>query len=100
MVLRLLENKFVGQKIKSIHFCSSHKQNSSPGFYLHHSRQEGNHPFLTNKAFWKYIFPSRAAEDYEAEKLPKLNLLGNWLQVLIYYTICNLYIFRFYFVVP
>ena len=65
---------------------------------------EGNYPFLQNRVFSRSIFPQQkrgGGRIMALKKLPKLNLL----RVLVtsfdkFHHLCNLYIFRFCFVVP
>ena len=101
IVLRLLANTFVSQKIESVHFYSCPQGKLSPGILSLSSRQKDiTHSSRT--AFSKDIFFSaergegRGGEDYGVEKIPKLNLRGYWSQVLIYSTIFVTFTFLIY----
>ena len=56
MVLRLLENTFVSQRLESVHFYSYPQAKLSPKFLSLLLQAEGNYPFLPSKVFWKSIF--------------------------------------------
>ena len=85
MLLRLLANTFVGEKLNLFIFTQAPKQNSPPGFY--------HYPFLPNSNFWRFIFSpverggGMGGKIMESRKLPKLNLQWYWSQVLINSTI-------------
>ena len=73
MVLRLLENTFVIQKIDPVHFYSCPKQNSPPCFY-HYSPGRRKLPIPPKQCFLKiYISPAERGEDYRVEKITKIN---------------------------
>ena len=77
IVLRLLANTFVSQKLESVHFYSCPQAKFSPRF-------------SSQTAFSDDIFfLSRKVGDriMELKNLPKLKLQGYWSQVLIYSTI-------------
>ena len=100
MLLSLLANTFVSQKIESAQFYSffiALKQNSPSGFYHHHPQAEGNYPFLPNNVFWRYFFLSRKGGGVGRwlwlKKFPKLNLRGYWSQVSINPTILATFTF-------
>ena len=61
MVLRLLENTFVSQKIESVHFDACSQANLSLRFLSSPLQAEGNYSFS----------PSRDGEDYGAENMTK-----------------------------
>ena len=82
MVLRLLENTFVSQKI-----CS---------FLLIPPSKTFPQVFIIKI----YFSPAERGRTIELNIWPKLHLQGCWPQVLINATICNLYIFGLCFVVP
>ena len=94
MVLRLLEETFVRQKLNLFIFAHSPKQNSPPG--------RRKLPISPNSIFWKSVFsPSGRGKDYEAEKMTKIKLA----RILVlsfnkFHHLCSLYIFDFCFVVP
>ena len=59
MVLRLLENTFVSQRIESVHFYSCPQARPFPRFLSSLLQAEGNYPFPQKKMFWKSIFPQQ-----------------------------------------
>ena len=63
MVLRLLENAFVNQKNKSIHFYLCHQAKISPRFLS-----------LPLQERFLYFFSAEREEDYGAEKITKIKL--------------------------
>ena len=58
IVLRLLANTFVSQKIESAHFYSCFQAKFSPGFYHYHPGRR-NFSFLLNSVFWRSFFPQQ-----------------------------------------
>ena len=88
IVLILLENAFVSQKIESIHFHSRSQEKLSPGSY-YHSPGKSKLPISLRKRFLKIYFLLQQIEGTmrELKKLSKLNMLGYWSQVLINPTI-------------
>ena len=58
ILLRLLTNTFLSQKIKSVHFYSRPKQTLPLVFNITPQAKE-NYPLLLNSLFRKSIFPSR-----------------------------------------
>ena len=95
-----------GVKITCKYICESKNWISSflvippsktlPQFFIithpHPFHAEGNYPFLPNSVFWRskiYFSPAERGEEriIELKKLPKFNLRGYWLQVLINSTI-------------
>ena len=57
-------------------------------------------PISPKQSFLKiYFTPADRERTMELKIWPKLNLEGYWLQFLIYFAICNLYIFGFCFIV-
>ena len=56
MVLRLLENTFLSQRIESVHFYSWFQAKLYPRFLSSLLQAEGYYPFPPNKVFWKSIF--------------------------------------------
>ena len=86
MVLRLLANAFMSQKLNL--FIHTH----APSKPL--PQAEENYLFLQNSGFWKSIFSSRKGGLWSwPGKWPKLNLQGYWSQVLINSTIFATFIF-------
>ena len=71
MVLRLLENRLVNQKIEPVYSCPQAKL--SPRFLSSPLQVEGSYPFPT-KCFQNLFFPSREWEDYGAENMTKIKL--------------------------
>ena len=73
IVLRLQANKFVSQKIESVHFNSCLQAKLSPSFY-HYSPGKRKLPILPNSVFWRSIFSSaeRGGENYGVEKFTKI----------------------------
>ena len=65
MMLRLLENAFVSQRIEA---------KLSPRFLSSLLQVEGYYWFLPNKVFENLFFPSREGEDCEAENMIKIKL--------------------------
>ena len=61
ILLRLLANTFVSQKIESIHFCSPPSK-TLPQVFMIIPEAEGNCPFLLNSFFWRYFFLSRKSK--------------------------------------
>ena len=71
--VNITANTFVSQKIESVHFYSSPKQNSPPGFYHYPpGRQELSIP--PEQCFLKIFFPEEKVEVriMELKKIPKL----------------------------
>ena len=96
MVLRLLANTFVSQKIEFVHFTHAPKQNSPLGFY-HYPQAEGNYPYLQNSVFGRSIFfPAERGEDHGIEKITKIKptRVASFDK---FHHLCNLYIFGFVF---
>ena len=102
MVLRLLANRFIRQKIESLHFYSCSQAKLSSRFLSLPSQAQGNHQFLC--VFWRSIFSpaerGRGEEYYGVEKTTKIKPT----RVLVtsfdkFYNVCNLYIFGCCFVV-
>ena len=74
ILLRLLVNTFVNQKIESVHFYSC-PQATLPQVFISTSQAEGNYSFLLNRVFWRSIFSpaeSGGGEDYGSEKISKI----------------------------
>ena len=76
IVLRLLENIFVSQKIESVHFYSCPEAKFSPSFY-HYPSGKRKLPLPPEKPFLKITFPEKkgggrggwgVGEDYGTEK--------------------------------
>ena len=85
MVLRLLENIFVSQKLNLFIFFSCPQAKFFPKFLSSPLQTEWNYSFFPNSVFWKSIFPQQKGEAkilWSWKKWPKLNLRGNWSQVL------------------
>ena len=59
IVLRLLENIFVSQKIESVHFYSCSPSKTLPQVFTIIPQAKGNCLFLPNFIFWRYFFFSR-----------------------------------------
>ena len=97
MMLRLMENKFLRQKIESVHFSSWPQAKLSSRFLSPPNQTEGNYPFPPNKVFWKSISPAERGRTMELKIWPKLNLQWYLSQVLINSTICSFNIFGFCF---
>ena len=97
MVLRLLANRFISQKIESLHFYSCSQAKLSSRFLLLPSQAQGNHQFLRKAFSEDLFFPqqkwSEGRSIMELKKLPKLNLRGYWSQVLINSTMFATYTF-------
>ena len=75
MVLRLLEDTFVSQKVTFVHF-------------YWYPKADGNYSFHLNNVFWKSILPQqKGGRIMELTKCPKLNLGRYWSQILINSTI-------------
>ena len=78
MVLRLLENAFMSQKIESFHFYSCPKQTFLYVLIITYQTKR-NYPFPKGSVLWKFIFPQHKGENediMELRKRPKLNLRG------------------------
>ena len=71
MVVRLLEDTFVSQKIESAH---DPNQNFPPGFYHHHSRQKKITHYSQRKFSVNLFFSSRELVDCGAKNMPKIKL--------------------------
>ena len=92
-VLKSLVNTCVSQKIESVHFYSCSKQNSLRSLSLSPRQKEITH--FSRAAFSEDLFfPNRKGgvggggrRIMELKKLPKLNLLWHWSQLLINSTI-------------
>ena len=104
IVLRLLENIFVSQRIELLIFTHAQKQNYFPGFY-HYPQAEENYLFPPKQRFLKIYFPQQkggwgVGENYGVEKINKIKptrvLVTNFDK---FHHLCNLYIFGFSFVV-
>ena len=96
IVLRLLENIFVSQELNLFIFFSCPQAKFFPKFLSSPLQTEWNYSFFPNSVFWKSIFPQQKGEGkilWSWKKWPKLNLRGNWSQVLTNSTI--LATFRF-----
>ena len=72
MMLRLLENTFVSQKMNAFIFTHAPKQNSSLGSYRHHFRQKEITHF-PNTTFFENLFSSK--KHYGTEKITKIKLV-------------------------
>ena len=59
IVLRLLANIFVSQKIESVHFYSCSPSKTLPQVFIIIPQAKGNCLFLPNFIFWRYFFFSR-----------------------------------------
>ena len=88
MVLRLLENAFVSQKIESVNF-HAFKQNYPLWRFLSSPLQaEVNYSFPRNNIFRKSVFPQqKKGRLMELKKWAKLILQENWSHVLMNSTI-------------
>ena len=71
MMVRLLEDTFVSQKIESAH---GPKQNFPPGIYHHHSSQKKITYYPQRKFSENLFFSSRDGVDCGAKKMPKIKL--------------------------
>ena len=112
IVLRLLENTFVSQKIESVHFYSCSQAKLCPRF-LSSTPGRRKLPIPPEQRFLQIsFFPQQkgvgwaggriwGGEDYGVEKITKIKPT----RVLVtsfdkFHHLCNLYIFGFCFVVP
>ena len=88
MVLRLLENALVSQKIGSVHFYLSPQAKDSPRSLSLPLQAGENYPLPLINIFFKSIFPNEKEGRFmEQKKFPKLKLRAYWSQVLINSTI-------------
>ena len=73
IVLRLLANTFVSQKIKSVHFYSCPQEKLTPSFY-HYLLGRWELPILSAQRFLKKFFPKEKVGEriMELKKIPKL----------------------------
>ena len=95
IVLRLLVNNFMSQKIESVHFYYTPKQNSPPGFYYYLPGRRKLH-IPPEQRFLKIYFLRRkrvVGRTMELKKLSKFNLRGYWSQVFIDSTIFAIFTF-------
>ena len=87
MVLRLLENTFVSQRILML------PSKTIPQVFIITTPGGWDLSIYPKQCFLKICFSPAERERTMVVKIwPKLNLQGYWSQVLIYSTICNLYI--------
>ena len=84
MVLRLLENAFVSQKIQFVHFYLCPEAKISPRFLSLQLQAGGNFSFPPHVFC---IFSQQKGRIMDLKKWPKLNLQGYCSQVLINFTI-------------
>ena len=102
IVLRLVANTFASQKFESVHFYSCPQEKPSRRFWLLPPRQKKITHYSQIGYSEDLFFPSRkGGEDYGVEKITKIKPT----RVVVtsfdkFHHLCNLYIFRFCFVVP
>ena len=99
IMLRLLANTFVSQKIESVHFYSYPKQNPLPSLS---PRQKGI-AHSSGTRFSEDIFPEQKGGG-SGERIMELKKIPKLLRVLVtssnkFYHLCNFYIFGLCFVV-
>ena len=98
IVLKLLENTFVSQKIESVHFYSCHQTKLTPRYLPSPLQAEGNYLFHPTNVFWKSIFPQQKGgeENCRAEKMIKIKLTRVWVTRFDkFHHFCNLFGFCF-----
>ena len=91
MVLRLLKNTFVSQKIESVYFCSCPQAKHCPRFLSLSLQNEITH-FPQTMLFENLFFPAESRKDYEAEKMTKVKLVTGFDKP---HHLCNLFSFLF-----
>ena len=78
MVLRLLANTFVNQRVESVHFYSCPEQNSPPCSY-HYPKGSTKFPIPPELRFLKVYFFPNEKKDMELKRWPKLKLREYWI---------------------
>ena len=78
MVLRLLANTFVNQRVESVHFYSCPEQNSPPCSY-HYPKGRTKFPIPPKLRFLKVYFFPNEKKDMELKRWPKLKLREYWI---------------------
>ena len=94
-----ITEKYICESKKLNLFIFAHvlKENSPPGSYYYHSRQEGITHFPKTMLFENLYFLAESGKDYEAEKMTKIKLVTGFDKS---HHLCKLFIYFFCFVVP